>query len=258
MKRIGLIVGLTFIVAVTIHSKTTYIPTYLSYLHIVTSVDTVAVKNNLDTLELKDPEGMFTMRIDQEDVTSEKVKAIKRMKAAAGWATFGAAMGGVSTAFSSNSLQYMVRSSFTYAATRLASIYSTGVTKEESLDIILWIDNMTDNELMVCDMERGLTWWIMPRQSMQLKLNNPEVSQLRISDPQSHHVRYASVLAGNSVTKYEIEIETDEYWYSPVWRDIPHDDSNLMHYLRISKRDYEEMKMSKSDFRELKKSLKKK
>ena len=117
---------------------------------------------------------------------------------------------------------------------------------------------MTDNELMVCDMERGLTWWIMPRQSMQLKLNNPEVSQLRISDPQSHHVRYASVLAGNSVTKYEIEIETDEYWYSPVWRDIPHDDSNLMHYLRISKRDYEEMKMSKSDFRELKKSLKKK
>ena len=84
MKRIGLIVGLTFIVAVTIHSKTTYIPTYLSYLHIVTSVDTVAVKNNLDTLELKDPEGMFTMRIDQEDVTSEKVKAIKRMKAAAG------------------------------------------------------------------------------------------------------------------------------------------------------------------------------
>jgi len=31
-----------------------------------------------------------------------------------------------------------------------------------------------------------------------------------------------------------------------------------MHYLRISKRDYEEMKMSKSDFRELKKSLKKK
>lgn len=39
---------------------------------------------------------------------------------------------------------------------------------------------------MVCDMERGLTWWILPHQSMQLKLNNPEASQLRISDPQSH------------------------------------------------------------------------
>ena len=117
MKRIGLIIGLNILVAITINSKTTYIPTYLSYLHIVTGVDTVAVTNNLDTLELKDPEGMFIMRIDQENVTSEKVKAIKRMKAAAGWATFGAVMGGVSTAFSRNTLQYMVRSSFTYAAT---------------------------------------------------------------------------------------------------------------------------------------------
>lgn len=154
----------------------------------------------------------------------------------------------------------MVRSSFTYAAARLASIYSVGVSKEESLDIIVWIDNMTDNELMVCDMERGLTWWIMPRQSIQLKLNNPDVSQLRISDSQSRHVRYATVLAGNKVTKYEVEIETDNYWYSPVWRELnsPHDDSNLMHYLRIGKHDYEEMKMSKSDFREIKKSLKKK
>lgn len=94
MKRIGIIVGLFFVVAINIHSKTTYIPTYLSYLHIITNGDTLAVANNLDTLELADPEGMFTMRIDQENVTSEKVKAIKRKKAAAGWMTFAAVMGG--------------------------------------------------------------------------------------------------------------------------------------------------------------------
>ena len=43
MKRIGIIVGLFFVVAINIHSKTTYIPTYLSYLHIITNGDTLAV-----------------------------------------------------------------------------------------------------------------------------------------------------------------------------------------------------------------------
>ena len=260
MRRIEVIVGLIFFVVLSTYSKTTYIPTYLSYLHIVTGIDTLAVTNNLDTLELAEPEGMFMMRIDQEDVTSEKVKAIKRMKAAKGWATFGAVMGGVSTAFSRNSLQYMVRSAYTSSAARLATIFAEGAKEEQSLDIIVWIDNTSDGELMVCDMERGLTWWILPRQSMQLKLNNPDASQLRISDPQSHRVRYTTVLAGNKVTKWDIELETDDYWYSPVYREInaPHDDNNLLHYIRISKRDYEEVKMNKAEVKEIKKSLKKK
>ena len=154
----------------------------------------------------------------------------------------------------------MVRSAYTSSAIKLAAIFTTEARQEQSLDIIVWIDNITDVELMVCDMERGLTWWILPHQSMQLKLNNPEASQLRISDPQSHRVRYATVLAGNKVTKWEIELETDEYWYSPVYREInaPHDDNNLLHYIRISKLDYEEIKMSTKDFRTIKKDYKKK
>ena len=33
-------------------AKTTYIPTYASYIHIVSGMDTVAVENNLMSLEL--------------------------------------------------------------------------------------------------------------------------------------------------------------------------------------------------------------
>lgn len=73
-------------------------------------------------------------------------------------------------------------------------------------------------------------------------------------------MRYATVLAGNKVTKWEIELETDGYWYSPVYREInaPHDDNNLLHYIRISKLDYEKIKMSTKDFRTIKKDYKKK
>ena len=258
MKKLLTIMTVLAIAMVT-QAKTTYIPTYLNYLHIITGGDTLAVTNNLDTLELVDPERMFSLRIDQEDVTSEKVKAIKRKKAAMGWMIFAAVMGGVSKAFSNNSLQYMVRSAYSSSAARLASIFAAEAKEEQSLDIVAWIDNTTDGELMVCDIERGLTWWILPHQSMQLKLNNPEASQLRISDPQSHHVRYATLLAGNKVKKWEIALETDEYWYSPVFREInaPHDDDNLLHYIRINKRNYSEEKMSKADFKIIRKAHKK-
>ena len=247
------------LMVVSAYAFTTYIPTYRSYLHILTGNDTIAVANNLDTLELVDPEGMFTLRIDQEDVTKEKVKAIKRAKSAAGWAAFSAAVSGVSTAFSDNSLEYYVRRENTRIATYIAGFYSANASVEQTLKIDLWIDNTSSGELMVCDMERGLVWWIMPKQSRKRRLNNPDLTCLRISDPQNHHVRYAAAMAGNTVKKWEIELETDEYWYSPVYREQNefHDASNLMHYIRISKLDYSETKLKKEDFYAIKKAEKK-
>ena len=111
---------------------------------------------------------------------------------------------------------------------------------------------------MVCDMERGLTWWILPQQSIQLRLNNPEASRLRISDPQSRTVRYAMAIAGSKVTKWEIDLETDDSWYSPIYKPyVPHDSFSLLHYIRIDKHDYSEEKISSDDFRNIKRAYKK-
>ena len=118
------------------YSKTTYIPTYRNYLHIVMGSDTLSTTSNLDTLELVDPNGMFILKIDQEDVTKEKVKSIKRWKRAAGWATFSVVMSGVSTAFSNNSLQYMVRSTNTQIAATIADIYSANAKEDKHLVLI--------------------------------------------------------------------------------------------------------------------------
>lgn len=240
------------------YSKTTYIPKYRSYLHIVMGNDTLSATTNLDTLELVDPTGLFVLRIDQENVTKEKVKAIKRRKTAAGWATFSAVMSCVSTVFSNNSLQFWVRSTNTQIAATMADIYTANAKEEQTLGIDLWIDNTSDGELMVSDMERGLTWWILPQQSIQLRLNNPDASRLRISDPQSRMVRYALAVAGSKMTKWEIDLETDEYWYSPVYKpNVPHDSFSLLHYIRIDKRNYSEEIISTDDFRNIKRAFKK-
>ena len=256
MKKVLSIIALMLIVMI-IHAKTTYIPTYRSYLHILNGGDTLAVSNNLDTLELADKTGLFSLRLDHEDVTREKVKAIKRKKRAAGWALFSAVMNGVSTAFSDNSIEYYIRRDNTRIATDIATIFAANAKEEQTLKIDLWIDNTSSDELMVCDMERGLTWWIMPHESMQLTLNNPDVARLRISDPKNNNVRYVSAVAGSKVTKWEIDLETDDYWYSPVYMpNKPHDSFSLLHYIRISKADYIEEKISKEEFKEAKKAAK--
>ena len=90
--------------------KSTYIAKYRSYIHIVNGTDTVSVDNNLPELEMTENGGLFSIRIEHEEVTQEKVKAIKRAKSRAGWMAFSAVMSGVSTAFSNNSLQYYIRS----------------------------------------------------------------------------------------------------------------------------------------------------
>ena len=130
MKRIviSIIVALLFVSSIS--AKTTYIPIYRSYIHIVNGTDTSAVSNNLMDLETADENGMFKIYIEHEDVTKEKVKAIKRAKRTAGWATFSAVMSGISTAFSRNSLQYMIRSTTTRIDAQLADIYNKNAQAE--------------------------------------------------------------------------------------------------------------------------------
>lgn len=237
--------------------KSTYIPKYKSYIHIVNGADTIVVSNSQEDLSLSEASGLFSIRIEHEIVTQEKVKAIKRAKRAAGWMEFSAVMSGMSTAFSNNSLQYMVRSTTTYLTAQLADIYAANAKAEEVLDLYVWIDNKSDGEIMVNDMDRGLIWCILPRQSLKLKLNNPEASRLRISDPKNDFVRYANVMAGSSITKWDVAWEDEDCWICCVYKEETYShDEFLSHYIKISKADYSEEEMSVKEFNAFKKRQK--
>lgn len=247
MRKLFIILLLT--TGIAVEAKTTYIPNYKSYIHIVNGGDTTAVTNNLEVLELEDQSGLFNIRIEHESVTKEKVKAIKRAKRSAGWMEFSAVMSGVSTAFSNNSLQYMVRSTNTQVATQLAEFYRSNANAEETLKIDFWIDNTSGAELLVNDMERGLVWYVQPSQSLHIKMNNPDVSNLRISDVHNNNVKFVVAMAGSKTRKWKIDFETDEYWFSPIYKPgEPHIPSSLMHYIRISKKDYEYTEISTQSF----------
>ena len=256
--RVYLLALIAQMYCLTAVSKTTYIPTYRSYIHIVNGTDTISVDGNLSELEMAEDGGLFTIRIEHEEVTKEKVKSIKRAKAAAGWAGFAAVLSGVSTAFSNNSLQYYIRSRNERMTMDLATMYAENADNEQTLVIELWIDNPTDSELMVNDMERGLTWYILPKQSIYLKVNNPEAARLRISDVHNSFVRYVTAAAGSSLKKWDIGWEDDECWVVEVYKEnSAHFPENQICYRRISKTDFSENDISIRDFSDFKKAKKK-
>ena len=249
MRKIVLFLFVVILYCVTADGKTTYIPKYRSYIHIVNSTDTIVATSNIKELSLKDKTGMFSILVEHEDVTKEKVKAIKRAKRAAGWATVSAVMSGVSTAFSNNSLQYMVRSTNTKFASQLAEIYNENAKAEEKLKIDMWVDNTSDEELLVNDMERGLTWYVLPRQSLHILLNNPDATLLRISDLRNNTIRYVSAMAGNMIYKGLVGWEDDDCWIISVYNNYDYENIRFDKYKWISKSDFSEREMTKEEFR---------
>lgn len=241
---------LALLISVVLNAKTTYIPKYRSYIHIVDKGDTISVANILPELALDDKNGMFSIRLEHEIVTDDKVKTIKRAKRAAGWATLSAVISGVSAAFSDNSLQYMLRSTTARLSSELAGFYTASANAEKTLDVYMWVDNTTDDELVVNDMDRGLIWYILPHQSLKLKLFNPDASRLRISDPKNDIVRYAVIAAGSCVAKWGVAWEDDDYWIVESALDgTPVTDSVVSYYIKINKADFSETIMTIPTYR---------
>ena len=75
--------------SLAIQAKTTYIPTYRSFIQIKQGLnDSIIAESKLGRLDMTAQDGSFSITLVHEDVDKQKVKEIKRAKAAAGWMTF--------------------------------------------------------------------------------------------------------------------------------------------------------------------------
>ena len=239
-----------------VSAKTTYIPTYIAYMHIVNKEDTISTTGNLPVLDLASNNNMFTIRVEHELVTKEKIKEIKRKKRAAGWMGFASIMGGISTGLSDNVFDYVVRSSETQYMAYMADIYQANANESQVLEIDIWIDNHFDEEIMVNDMDRGLTWYIQPHESLQIPISNPDALRLRISDLHHTYVNFANVVAGSKLTKYELGWEDNDCWIVINYDKTTSNEIKIKDYTLINKIDYRQEKLTRNEFEKLKNELK--
>ena len=259
--RKNLLPLLLFLITISTVAKTTYIPKYMSYINIINGLDTISVADSTSEVELTERKSLFCIRIEYEEIDKEKIKAIKRAKRTAGWMTFSAVLSSASCAFSENQLQYYINSQNSRITSQLASIYNLKAAVEKELKIDIWIDNLSSNEIIINDTERGLLWYVRPRQSLHLQPNNPDMVNLRISDIHSKYICYSTIAAGAIANKMEIEWEDDECWISPIYRNYRDDDgayrTDLVNYKYISKDNYSEREMTIKEFKMFKKIRKK-
>lgn len=227
--------------------KTTYLARYENYIHVIDGSDTIVFSNTKPDISTGDVDGMFCISVTHEEVSTERVKNIKRAKRAAGWATVAAVSSSVSAAFSRNGLEYYFRQSEARVAAELTDIYRMVAEEWQHLDLIVNIDNLTDTELMVCDMERGLVWYVQPRQTLEVSTQNPNMSQLRISDIHHRRVKYAMVAAGSIVEKKEVA-KTDGNWLL-VTGIVAQKNGTLRHeYHWANTATYERRRLTKAEF----------
>ena len=248
----------------TVQGKTTYIPTYRSFIQIKQGLnDSVMAQSNLGKLDLVAQDGSFSITLIHEDVDKQKVKEIKRAKAAAGWMTFAAIMSGVSAGFdatyNNNALTTYIGMRRTENIAVLSGFMHDVANAEQRLTIDFFIDNLGEDELMVADLARGLTWYILPHTSMQFSLANPGIERLRISDLQHTSVKYADIIGGNSVRKVTLEWEDDNCWIV-LWY-VESSESNpfgYQTYQYIDKATFESREMTLTELKEFKKNHKEK
>jgi len=254
MKKFLLLCGIILTSVLPTIAKTTYIPKYRSYIHITNGTDTISVTDSIRELNLIAQNGMFQIRVEHEEVDKEKVKSIKRAKRAAGWMAFSAALSSVSTALSSNNLQYYVRSQNAKFAIMLTDMYNRKVDEEQKLETYIWIDNLSEEEIMINDTERGRLWYIRPHHSLNIQVYDPDVSMLRISDIHNSNVSYALTASGNYTLKWEVEWEDENYWIVPVYKDTYNEYryDKLSYYKKIWKNTFIEEDMDIQVFQKFK------
>lgn len=268
MNNKYLLIFLTFYCCLAVQAKTTYIPTYRSFIQIKQGLnDSITAESKLGRLDLTAQDGSFSITLVHEDVDKQKVKAIKRAKAAEGWMTFATMLSGFSAGFdatyyNSSLLTYVeMRRTENYAV--LSDIMHNNAKGEQRLTIEFFIDNHSSEELMVADMARGLTWYILPHTSMQFSMPNPGIERLRISDLQHKSIKYADIVGGSYVEKESLAWEDDNCWIVVKYKEgsdlkqyegrIPTTDYT---YRCINKETYDITEMTPTEFQEFKKAHK--
>ncbi len=267
MKRFSIILCMFVCFLLQVSAKTTYIPTYNNRLMLIENGEVDSMTNNTVSLSLPSKDNLITCTIAQQVVSPDLVREIKRAKNAAGWAMVAGVMSTAHEAISINNMNKWDKKGwavfeYTFAREMSDATYAMAAESRaqaedlKTLLINLEIRNNSAKEMIIADMDRGLTWFVLPSCVVHLPLLKDEECHLRISscNPMDENVKYINALGSSTLEKYTIELETDVAWYVPIsnkaLKNLGYTTYKQEGYIKIDK---ETMKMSIVSEEEIKK-----
>lgn len=274
-KKVFLMMSLMLCTMLGIQAKTTYIPTYSNRLVLVEGGKTNVVENKLNGASLTSTDGLVYCAIVQQVVDEDLVKSIKNAKSLSGWTKVLSGVAAGAEAYSDakmisghGNFGDVVASKYANEAQRGARDVSEGAKAEvedlKTLLVDLLVQNHSDKEMLITDMDRGLVWFILPHSEMTIPLAKGAECHFRLSSaaPLDENVKYINAFANSTLEKYTVDLETEEFWYIPFSKKTA---ENLRFtepvndgYIRVNKKDLTMAAVTKEEFRSLKEASKKK
>lgn len=260
-----------------IQSKNVYVPRYKATLNLYDlEGKSEFFESSSSELSCNILDGKVTFTVLHEQVDKSISRSIKAAKAAIILSSF--AYGFSTGSMAVNSLQTPAD----YTKYRVAStgrelsgsIFDASVTAMNSLfdlSITLLIENDSDNELSCNDMNRGLTWYVLPHSSIVLNFSNPGLATYRFaySHPVCDQIHYLVVNAESELNKESAVFETEDAWIFPIYEIITKEvtppggysptvveEKKKIGYKLVQRNTYEEVSMTEEEVKLYKKEHK--
>lgn len=257
------------LLALASQAKTTYIPTYLNRIILIENGQMDSLTNHRQMLQMDSKDNLVTCFVAQQVVSPELIKAIKQAKRTAGWLSVASALSAGGTTFSEVQMfrgkrgpEYVTgivegqHLSNEFAASSADAYAQAEEMKTLMVDLI--VRNNSEKEMLITDMDRGLVWFILPKQETVLPLAKGEACHFRVSSssPLDENVKYINVSGDSNLEKYTVARETDLFWYIPISErtkqslgfDSPMDDG----YIKIDKETMRMTALTTSEYKAIK------
>lgn len=257
------------LLALASQAKTTYIPTYLNRIILIENGQMDSLTNHRQMLQMDSKDNLVSCFVAQQVVSPELIKAIKQAKRTAGWLSVASALSAGGTTFSEVQMfrgkrgpgyiaGYVEGRDMERELEAMSADAYAQAEEMKTLMVDLIVRNNSEKEMLITDMDRGLVWFILPKQETVLPLAKGEPCHFRVSSssPLDENVKYINVSGDSNLEKYTVAHETDLFWYIPLSErtkqslgfDSPMDDG----YIKIDKETMRMTALTTSEFKAIK------
>ncbi|MBR5466008.1 MAG: hypothetical protein IKU79_01145 [Bacteroidaceae bacterium] len=217
MKKI-LFLPLLFL-ALSLYAKTERIPSYKSFVYWIQGNDSVYEENNTLLQESYSPDGTIIVRVRHEDWRSTVTE--KSLMRLAPWHRIVSLKRGIRAilhqggANTDAMMPMKMIPGVMPNALHINNLSSETEKYEMNYATEYMVENNSDQEVVVNDLNRGLVWYIPAHNYLLLNMGKlPQACLLRISntDPLHPSVKYAIVASACYTVKYTVAYEDDDCW----------------------------------------------
>jgi hypothetical protein len=218
MKRLLGIITLFFAVSCAF-SKTVKIPSYKSFVYWVQGTDSVYEENNTLLQESYSPDGTIIVRVRHEDWRNSVTdKSLNRI---APWHRAVSQRRGIRAILHQNGantdamMPMKKLPGLMPNALTINNLANSSEQYEMNFTTEYMIENNSDQEVIVNDLNRGLVWYIPAHNYLLLNMGKlPQACLLRISNVDALHpaVKYVTIGSASFTVKCTIAHEDDDCW----------------------------------------------